>query len=139
MLAEKGTDLGLVDDTTLGTGLDHRRDEILREAFDETHRDTVLENLGGRLTHCRLHHVIELNLELFLVTLALTDFLFDSNSDRVVKCHALLLTVEGVFRHSHIGVLLDLGVEACLRLVDDTVRVVELLDVITGDLGKLSS
>ena len=71
--------------------------------------------------------------------MALSDFIFNRDSDGIVKSHALFVSVERIFRQCHIGELLDVSVKALFRLEDDSIRIVELLNVVSCDFGELSS
>ena len=71
-----------------------------------------------------------------LITGALTDLFLYLHSNGVIERHALLLPIERILRDRHVSVLLDVWVIVLLRLVDDAVRVVELLDVEARDIGK---
>ena len=121
LLAEKRTDLSLINDSTFGSSLNHGGDHVFGKALDKAIWYAVFENFRSCLPHSRLHLVVKLNLELLSVSLALANLLLDLHPYWIFKCHALFLTGEGVLRNGHLRELLNFRVKVFLRLEHNSI------------------
>ena len=112
LLTETARDLGVVDDGTLGTGLDHAGETVLGEVENQTVGQAGLNDLGGDGGHDRLHVVIELDTEGAVGGNVLSSDLFTNAVHLLLEGEVLELLL-------HLELLLQTGDGSLEGVVDD--------------------